>query len=109
MKKIGPWLLIAAFLFLYFGLPVISAIKSKKEIYYCPVCDARIEYEADPEFLEDWLNEKGYDLVYREFLTDYINDFIYDNPDWVSDFLADNAADYLTDNGWTLIPPEGTP
>ena len=103
------WLFIAAFVFLFFGLPIISYInKPKRERYYCPICDSQLEYEADPEDLENWLNKKGYDLVYRDFASDYVNDFLADNPDWILDILADNAEEYLKDNGRELIPPEDT-
>ena len=102
------WLFIAAFAVLLFVVPIVSYFKGpKRERYYCPVCDAEIDYEAEPEYLEGWLNRKGYDLVYRDFVADYVNDFLSDNPDWIDDILADNAAAYLEDNGWTLIPPEG--
>lgn len=101
------WLFIVAFVVLFFVIPIISYIKKpKRERYYCPVCDSQLEYEADPEDVEAWLNQKGYDLVYRDFASDYVNDFLSDNPDWILDILADNAADYLEENGWTLIPPE---
>lgn len=112
------WLFIAAFVFLFFGLPIISwAKKPKTERYYCPVCDAEIDYDAEPEYLENWLNEKGYDLVYKDDAWDYVWDYVNENPDviseylycnqdWINDILYDNATDYLEDCGWTLIPPK---
>lgn len=102
------WVFVSAFIVLLFVVPIVSHFsKPKREHYYCPVCDAQIEYEAEPEYLESWLNKKGYDLVYKDDAEEYVNNFLSDNPDWIDDILYDNAADYLEDNGWTLIPPEG--
>lgn len=80
----------------------------KRSYHHCPYCDALIDHEPDPEYLFSWLEKKGYVVIRDDDVREFAWSFFVDDPDQFSDFMNDYAEEYLTNQGWKLIPPEGT-
>lgn len=62
------------------------------------------DYENYVEYVISNLRDILYD---NDLLPGYVDEFLANNPDWVEDILNDRAAEYLEENGWTVIPPGG--
>lgn len=105
MKKVLIGIACVAVWFSIFLLP--SLLAPKKERYHCPICDAQIKYEAEPEDIRSWIEKQGYALIREGELTEYVWEYLQDDDGLFEDLMSDYAEDYLIDNGWTLIPPEG--
>lgn len=88
-------------------LILTSCSSSTNRRKYCPICDAPCEYEIDEYDVADWLRRNGFVVLEEYDITEFAWRFFVDDPEQMSDFMSDYAIDFLTDEGWTLIPQKG--
>ena len=107
-REILTLLFIICFVGAFFVVPIISyAKKTKKEKHYCPICDAEVEYEVDPELVAEWLETKNDYIVFRdgEDYGDIAWSYFINDSDCLQDFINDYVIEFMQDKGYLVVAP----
>lgn len=89
--------------FLIFLLVCLLLTGCAQTIHHCPICDATVEDEVDPEYVLEWLEhidyleDRGY--FHEDDLPDLAAQYVDDYPEY--------AKEWLENRGYVVADPEG--
>lgn len=69
----------------------------------CPVCNDG-EISPEPEYAAEWLEKNGYVVIRDDEVGNFAWSYFIDDEISMDEFMTDYGIDFLTENGWTVIP-----